>query len=384
MVKYKILVIDDEKEIRDLIGFVLRYEYEVIIASSGKEAIEIIDNGENLAAVLTDHWMDGLTGTEILAYLHKNKPEIGRILITGFPDLQVIKEAINKGHIHRFITKPWEVEELREIIAEEVRRHDALVRQKQLMEDLVIKNEELTKVYEEVMFQKRRLEDLNREYKEQSQIAIELSEKFAKAHLELLDAQEMIEKKNRELEQANSKLEVLSVTDGLTGFFNHKYLNSILDQEIGRAKRYNLDLSCMMVDLDNFKGVNDNFGHLFGDFVLKTSSAIIKKNIRETDLPARYGGDEFFIILPHTDIKKAYSLATRIREDIQSYPYVPAKDKKLEQKASIGLANLEKNEEDTKTKLIERVDLALYEAKGMGKNTTVIYSLDSKKSINKI
>ena len=117
MVKYKILVIDDEKEIRDLIGFVLRYEYEVIIASSGKEAIEIIDNGENLAAVLTDHWMDGLTGTEILAYLHKNKPEIGRILITGFPDLQVIKEAINKGHIHRFITKPWEVEELREIIA---------------------------------------------------------------------------------------------------------------------------------------------------------------------------------------------------------------------------------------------------------------------------
>lgn len=376
--KYKILVIDDEKEIRDLIGFVLRRIFDVVLASSGEEALKLIEK-ENFAVVLTDHWMEGITGIDILEYLHTNKPDIGRVLITGFPDLQIIKDAINNGHVHRFITKPWEVEELREIILEEVKRHDALVVRNQLLEDLMIKNEELTKVYEEGMFQKRRLEELNKEYKEQSQIAIELSEKFAKAHLELLNAQEIIERKNLELEEANKKLEVLSVTDGLTGFFNHKQLNKILEQEIGRAKRYDLELTCIMVDLDDFKAVNDNYGHLFGDFVLKTTSKIINKNIRETDFPARYGGDEFFIILPHTGIEKAHQLAKRIHNDIQEYPYVPAKDKWHKQRASIGLASLDSDGISTKMDLINCVDSAMYEAKKEDNSSIIIFDSNTIK-----
>ncbi len=367
-----ILIIDDDPEILDLITMVLRREYNVIKASSGNEALEIIKK-DTPALVITDQWMGDVTGIEVLGYLHENHPEVGRVLITGFPDLQVVKDAINKGHVHRFITKPWEMDEMRSIVAEEVRRHSALVEHQRLLDDLVKKNEELTLANEEIMAQKRRLEELNQEYKEQSQIAIELSEKFAQAHLELLEAQEEIQKKNKQLEKANRELEKLSVTDGLTGFYNFRHLAVLLEREIGRASRYNLQMTCMMVDLDDFKKVNDTYGHLFGDEVLRTVSGIILQNIRETDLPARYGGDEYFVILPHTDLEQARALAQRIFDDIQDYVYQPRTGLHFQQQVSIGLASFEADKIATREQMVERVDSALYQAKRTGRNTIVVY-----------
>lgn len=368
-----ILVIDDDPEILDLITMVLRREYIVVKATSGSEAMEIIQKNAP-ALVLTDQWMGDVTGIEILAYLHEKHPEVGRVLITGFPDLQVVKDAINKGHVHRFITKPWEMDEMRSIVAEEVERHRALVEHRHLLNDLMTKNKELTLANEEIMAQKRRLEELNQEYKEQSQIAIELSEKFAQAHLELLEAQEEIQKKNKQLQKANRELEKLSVTDGLTGFYNFRHLEVLLEREIGRASRYNLQMTCMMVDLDDFKKVNDTYGHLFGDEVLRTVAGIVQKNIRETDLPARYGGDEFFVILPHTDLEQARALAQRIFDDIQDYDFKPGNDLHFQQKVSIGLASFEADRIQGREQMIEWVDSALYQAKRAGRNMIVIYN----------
>ena len=365
--KAKILIVDDEEEILDLIVLVLRRDYQVFRASSGEEAIRIIDE-QDLAVVLSDQWMQGMTGVDILTYSHRKRPDTGRILLTGLPDFQVVKDAINKGHIHRFVSKPWEVEELRNILTEEIGRHTALVEHEKLMGTLVQKNEELLLANEQVMAAKRRSEELNREYKEQSKVAIELSEKFAKAHIELLEAQEEIEKKNEQLEKANQKLEKLSITDGLTGFYNYRYLDELLDNEIGRAKRYDLDLTCIMIDLDDFKMVNDNYGHLYGDKVLRTCAKIIQNNIRDTDFPARYGGDEFFVVLPHTDIEKAQYLADRIFNDIKEYSFSPKENVHYVQNLSVGLATFVAESMESKEDLIKEVDVALYNSKRAGKN----------------
>lgn len=369
--KANILIVDDEEEILDLIVVVLRRDYRVFKAASGEEAIRIIDR-EDLAVVLCDQWMQGMTGVDILTYSHRKKPDTGRILLTGLPDFQVIKDAINKGHVHRFVSKPWEVEELRSILAEEVERHVAIGDRAKLMEDLVEKNQELSLANEQTMAAKRRSEELNREYKEQSKVAIELSEKFAKAHIELLEAQEEIEKKNRQLEKVNRKLEKLSITDGLTGFYNQRYLKEVLESEIGRARRYDLELACMMIDLDDFKKVNDNFGHLFGDEVLRVCAEIIQKNIRDTDFPARYGGDEFFVLLPHTDIEKAQILADRIFYDIKKYSFSPEKNETHIQNLSMGLASFLTESMEGKDDLIKSVDKALYNSKKAGKNRVSI------------
>lgn len=365
--KYYVLIVDDEQDTLDLLGAVLRRRYNVLKADSGEQAKKILQEND-IALVLSDQWMGGMSGIELLTWMREKAPDAGRILITGFAEMQIVKDAINKGHVHRFVSKPWEVDEIRNIVADEIERYRFKAERLQLLNDLIRKNDELMQANDEIMYAKRRLEELNRELKEQSEIAIELSEKFAKAHVDLLKAHEEIARKNKQLEIANRELERLSITDELTSFYNKRYLGELLDNEIGRAKRYDLKLTCMMVDLDYFKTVNDTFGHLFGDLVLRTIAQLIQKNIRDTDFPIRYGGDEFFILLPHTDIEQAAYLAERISRDARNYLFTPTKDRTYQQKISVGLTALELTTDQTKEDMIARVDQALYQAKDAGRD----------------
>ncbi|OGL47622.1 MAG: hypothetical protein A2W05_04625 [Candidatus Schekmanbacteria bacterium RBG_16_38_10] len=167
----------------------------------------------------------------------------------------------------------------------------------------------------------------------------------------------------------------LSKMDGLTEVYNHRSFHQILETEVCRARRYNRNLSLMMIDVDNFKIYNDSNGHPAGDIILKQLAWIFIKNCRECDHIARYGGDEFAIIFPETNKDDAAYIGRRLRQIIEDSGF--EKEEVLpcgSLTISIGLATfpddaIEKND------LIEKADKALYQAKAEGRNQLVIYSI---------
>jgi diguanylate cyclase (GGDEF)-like protein len=148
----------------------------------------------------------------------------------------------------------------------------------------------------------------------------------------------------------------------------------LLDGEIGRARRYSLFLSVMMIDLDRFKEINDTHGHLFGDTVLRTAADLIRRNIRETDYPTRYGGDEFLVILPHTGIDRASFLARRIHADLRDHIFQAPNGEQVRQTASIGIAYFPHPQVESREALINLVDGAMYQAKEQGRDRIVVAS----------
>jgi len=131
------------------------------------------------------------------------------------------------------------------------------------------------------------------------------------------------------MELANIHLEKLATTDGLTGIFNHRYFYRRLDEEFNRAERYNTPLSAIMVDVNNFKEINDTLGHRTGDQVLKELAVILKSIIRRSDIVARYGGDEFIVLLPQTDRQGAEIEAQRVFQSIMDHVFKTMKETRL-------------------------------------------------------
>jgi diguanylate cyclase (GGDEF)-like protein len=164
------------------------------------------------------------------------------------------------------------------------------------------------------------------------------------------------------------KILQLSVTDGLTGLFVHRYFQNALSSEIARANRHDLPLSLVMLDVDDFKRFNDTYGHQVGDIVLRELALIIKRSAREYDIPTRYGGEEFGIILPSTSLNQAERFAERLRQEIADTVMVSSHHE-LRVTVSQGVGEHERGDE--KDELIRRADLALLEAKQAGKNRVV-------------
>jgi diguanylate cyclase (GGDEF)-like protein len=119
----------------------------------------------------------------------------------------------------------------------------------------------------------------------------------------------------------HQKLSILSITDELTGLYNRRYLNEFLEREFNLAKRHNTKLSLLMMDIDDFKHLNDFYGHQLGDEVLRTVGQIINDNIRATDLGARYGGEEFTIVLPQTGFEGSFEVAKKIKEQLSKFQF---------------------------------------------------------------
>lgn len=162
------------------------------------------------------------------------------------------------------------------------------------------------------------------------------------------------------------KIVELSSIDSLTKLYNRIYFFNKIKEEFTRFSRYNITFSIIMLDIDNFKAVNDKFGHQKGDEVLIKLGYIINSLFRELDTCARYGGEEFMILLPHTDIDKAYIIAERLRKKVEN---IFRKDLKVT--VSIGISNCPKSSKTLKL-LIKKVDEALYRSKKNGKNQTCI------------
>lgn len=166
------------------------------------------------------------------------------------------------------------------------------------------------------------------------------------------------------------KVEKLSVTDSLTGLFNRQLMQKVLANEFARSKRYGSPLSLVMVDVDHFKKVNDTYGHQKGDEVLKTLADVLKGFCRSHDVPVRYGGEEFLLILPQTPLQGALHIAERIRQTVAKTPFYH-NGKKLQVTVSCGLAALDKATMETPERLIGAADQALYKAKETGRNKVV-------------
>lgn len=208
-----------------------------------------------------------------------------------------------------------------------------------------------------------------------SQILQEANEELGKLNmsyeqlvLELRQAKEKAEKYALELAQANEKLQQLAYRDSLTGLFNHGHFQEVLGREIQRAVRYGRPFSLLLLDLDHFKNINDRYGHLVGDGVLKTVSELALKSVRRCDYVARYGGEEFAIIFPETGSTGAATLGERIRKTIEKAEMV-VEDHIIKTTISIGVYTYCPGESETsKQFIIGAADQALYLSKSLGRN----------------
>jgi len=168
------------------------------------------------------------------------------------------------------------------------------------------------------------------------------------------------------------RMQTLAMTDTLTGIYNRRQFMSLGVQEFQRARRYNRNFSVIMIDIDHFKKVNDTYGHMVGDSVLQQVAVLIQRTLRSVDIPGRYGGEEFSIILPETGTEEAQRVAERLRSLLEEKVMLVV-NHSIRITASFGVASYVRDDQSLET-LLNQADRALYTAKQAGRNQVKIYS----------
>jgi len=199
-----------------------------------------------------------------------------------------------------------------------------------------------------------------------------LQHQLAAANVELQESNDRLKSEIEKRIQAEAKLQKLATTDPLTELYNRRHFFDLAEKEFARALRYQRHFSLILIDLDNFKTVNDKHGHLCGDRVLQEVARCINQNSRDVDIYGRYGGDEFVVLVPETPQPYARIFAERLRQ------IIPAQLEKMEEISdpvtlSIGIANFRGEVDKTIDTLIERADQALYAAKEAGQNCVKVW-----------
>ncbi|NVB81454.1 MAG: sensor domain-containing diguanylate cyclase [Kofleriaceae bacterium] len=184
----------------------------------------------------------------------------------------------------------------------------------------------------------------------------------------------------------NAHLYELAMVDGLTGLFVRRYFDARIEEEIERSRRYGTPFSVIMLDVDDFKMLNDTYGHLVGDRVLRAIANVIKAQMRGVDTAARYGGEEMAVILPRTEMVGAYNLAERIREAIAELRITTDDEppRALAVTASLGISAYPESKAQTGEDLVRRADRALYRAKKTGKNRVELFWQDEPSGAHKL
>src|SRR4051794_12307365 len=175
------------------------------------------------------------------------------------------------------------------------------------------------------------------------------------------------EELRRQLEEKNAQLEQMAATDALTGVYNRRHFSRVIDQLFAEAQRYDKDLSCVMIDLDGYKQLNDSFGHQIGDQLLVMAGKVISANMRRMDVAARYGGDEFVLLLPHATPEEATLAAQRIRDEFRQASGTILR-RETGVSMSVGIGSLVRNRPSGADQLVALADAALYRAKELGRD----------------
>lgn len=187
------------------------------------------------------------------------------------------------------------------------------------------------------------------------------------------DLEVEVKRRTADLVKARNKLQELSTTDELTGLYNYRYLVFSLESELDRTLRYKRSLSLLMLDIDYFKSLNDTFGHQCGNYVIKTVAQLLKRNVRRTDIVARYGGDELSIVLTETDKERSLEVAEKLKAVLNGHAF-KWKGKPLTVRVSIGVATVPEHGINSAHDLVHAADRALYQAKESGRDLIVSFS----------
>jgi len=303
-------------------------EFQVFSASGGAEALELLER-EEVQVILLDVVMPDMDGLTVCRKIRANPrtAPLQIVLLSGFDEKRNLDELFALG-ADDFISKPIAPLEL------QARVQAALIRYKSNAPRLRQEDQEHLSTL--------KAENLN------------LQRKYNK-----------IRSLNRELEKNNQELQQLASFDPLSGLLNRRTLFRRLEVEIERSLRINLPLTGIMADIDHFKRVNDNYGHQCGDKVIRKIGASLHKTLRKYDYAGRYGGEEFFVIFPNTNLEKALTIAERFRREIEETRFSCAKES-LNLTISIGIAQFHPGE--SPDDWVARADVAMYRAKQLGRN----------------
>jgi diguanylate cyclase (GGDEF)-like protein len=191
--------------------------------------------------------------------------------------------------------------------------------------------------------------------------------------LEIIGPQIAVALERAEWQERATQFQLMSITDPLTGLLNRRYLEERLTEELNRSKRYSYSMSCLMIDIDDFKKYNDRNGHQAGDVALKITAHSLKAVLRSADIACRYGGEEFCILLPQTSVTEAGVIAERMRQKVTETDYPYGKSQPMGTVSiSIGISTFARHI-DTAESVIAAADRALYNAKRQGKNRIEFY-----------
>lgn len=337
----RLLIVDDEKEDLDLILGLLTHEgYETSTALSGEEALGIIKD-EKIDIVLVDILMSGMTGFTVCREIRKsfNTRPIQIILMSGLTDDRYLEQAIEAGG-DDFILKPVVPIELQRRIRVAMIRFKSqmkLYKEREHLMEAVAENEKLSS---EMRVQNKSLQKEN----------------------------EVIKKLNIKLESSYEELKQIAIYDMLSGLYNRKSLFDTIEREIERSDRIDSPLTGIMLDIDNFKPINDSYGHQVGDIVIVELGKMLKKSLRKYDYAGRYGGEEFFMVLTNTNMEQGFHIGERLRKELDSKPTL-CNGKLVHVTVSLGIAQYKKGE--SSKSWIERADMAMYKAKKLGRNRIV-------------
>ena len=309
---YHVLVVDDDAAIRGIVAEVLSDDgHDVEEVESAEAALERLKAG-GIDLVMTDIRMSGMDGLTLLSEIRKQDDIIQVIIMTSHGTMDAAVGALKSG-AYDFLTKPFESLEVISATAKRALDAVRMARERNLLVATLTRN-------------------------------------------------------NAELERMNNFFRDLAIKDGLTNLYNHRHLQEAITAEVERSKRYDRDLSVLFIDVDHFKTYNDTQGHPAGDEVLRGLSKLLLEHARDTDVVARWGGEEFVLLAPETSCAEATELAERLRAAVSAFPFQGRETQPNGLVTiSVGVATLEPD--GSHESLVSRADAAVYDAKAAGRNT---------------
>jgi diguanylate cyclase (GGDEF)-like protein len=335
LVKPIIVCVDDDRNNLNALGRVLRARCTVLLATNGMEALELVHAHPDVACVLADLRMPGIGGPELLARIAQIRPHCRRAVVTGYPESENLIAAINAGHLHYVITKPWKLQDMLQVVEQLIHTYRLERDNHRLLNELRIVNQSLRE-HETVL--EAQLDARGRE----------------------------ISAATEQLAQMGHQIDALTLRDPLTGLYTHRAFQERLREEVVRSVRYSQPMSLLLTDIDGFASVNYDLGYQVGDEILRRIATILSNDdagdrVRTADVIARYSGEEFVLLLPETGKAAALSKAGRLRDAI-AIADMPG-GRKLSM--SIGVAGLPDDAADPES-LLTAAEAALRGAKRGG------------------
>ncbi len=341
MENINVCIVETNEEDRELITSILKTEGYTLRYASSLEELRNLLREEEIHIVIMDVKLSGENGYELCKDIKKEDEfsAIQIVLISDIEDDSYHSRAIEAG-ADDFIKKPFSNLELQTRIKAAVirwRNQQNLLREREFYRKAVAEEERLSSI----------VLDQNRYLKE---------------------AYEKIRRLNKELERANKELERIATYDMLSGLLNRRSLDHRIMIEVERSIRLNIPLSGIMLDIDHFKKINDNYGHQCGDKVIEKIGSLLTSQLRKYDYAGRYGGEEFFIVLPNSTKEQAMSIAERFRNELNKIE-INCEDTTVRITVSMGVAQFKPGE--SRTQWIKRADNAMYSAKQSGRDGIV-------------